>query len=98
MKKELKKFIENETGFKAKAVNTAINKYFIGKEVEWDNKYVHEIDTMFGENGEVTIKGSFGTIVFNADNLFLWLPVIVSKTKEQRDYQTEMINDILRAE
>lgn len=97
MKKELKKFIENELGFKSKCLNTAINKYFKGKEVEWQNKYVHEIDTMYGENGEVTMKGSFGTIVFNADNLFNWLPVIVSETKTQRDEQTKMINDILRS-
>jgi hypothetical protein len=98
MKKELKKFIENEIGFKSKAINKAINKYFEGKEVEWHNKYIHEIDTIDGENGEVHMRGSFGTIVFNADNLFLWLPVIVAETKRQRDEQTEMINDILKGE
>lgn len=95
MKKELKKFIEKEIGFKPKAVNTAINKYFVGKEVEWNNKYVHEIDRMGGENGEVYMKGSFGTIVFNADNLFKWLPIIVAVAKRQRDEQTEITNDIL---
>ena len=44
------------------------------------------------------MQGDFGTIVFNADNLFLWLPVIVAITKKQRDEQTKITNDILRGE
>jgi hypothetical protein len=98
MKTELIEFLENDLGFPIPLVKKSIRKYFRGKEVKWHNKYVHEIDTMYGENCEVIMQGDFGTIVFNADNLFLWLPVIVAITKKQRDEQTKITNDILRGE
>ena len=98
MKNELIEFLQNDLGFPIPLVKKSIRKYFRGKEVKWNNKYVHEIDTIYGENGEVYMRGSFGNIVFNADNLFLWLPAIVAITKKQRDEQTKITNDILRGE
>jgi hypothetical protein len=78
MKTELIEFIENDLGFPIPLVKKSIRKYFRGKEVEWDNKYVHEIDEIYNENGEVYIKGSFGTIVFNADNIYTNLPHLIA--------------------
>ena len=82
MKKNLKKFIENQIGFKAKAVNTAIDKYF---EIHPDkHMYVHETHELSMSNGELYLYGDFGTIVWNCETLFLDLPHILGYVLKAR--------------
>ena len=91
MKKELKKFIENQIGFKAKAVNTAINKYF---EINPEKHiYVHETHSMSMSNGELYLEGDFGTIVWNCETLFLDLPHIIDYTLKARATNDKIIKE-----
>jgi NAD-dependent oxidoreductase involved in siderophore biosynthesis len=93
MKKNLKKFIENQIGFKAKAVNTAIDKYF---EIHPDkHMYVHETHQMSMSNGELYLYGDFGTIVWNCESLFLDLPHIMGYALKARTTTDEQIKDQL---
>ena len=84
MKKELIKFIENEIGYEHLNVNKAIKKYFKGKETQWLNKYIHETESLTASNGELYLKGDFGTIVWNCETLFNDLPFICKLVLEQR--------------
>lgn len=91
MKRNLKKFIENQIGFKAKAVNTAIDKYF---EIHPDkHMYVHETHQMSMSNGELYLYGDFGTIVWNCESLFLDLPHIIDYCLKARITTDEQIKD-----
>lgn len=89
MKQNLKKFIKNQIGFKAHAVNTAIDKYF---EIYPEKQmYVHETEQMSMSNGELYLEGKFGTIVWNCETLFLDLPHIIDYVLKARATTDEQI-------
>ena len=96
MKKQLKKFIENQIGFKSKAVNEAINLYFeINPEKQM---YVHETQQMSMSNGELYLYGEFGTIVWNCETLFLDLPHIIDYALKARVTTDEQIKSQIKSQ
>jgi len=96
MKKQLKKFIENQIGFKAKAVNTAIDKYF--ELYPEKQMYVHETHSMSMSNGELYLDGEFGTIVWNCETLFLDLPHIVDYALKARTTTDEQVKSQIKSQ
>lgn len=96
MKKELKKFIEREIGFKAKAVNTAIDKYF--EIYPEKHMYVHETHQMSMSNGELYLYGDFGSIVWNCETLFLDLPHIIDYALKARATTDEQIKSQIKSQ
>jgi hypothetical protein len=96
MKKNLKKFIENQIGFKSEAVNKAINLYFeINPE---KHMYVHETEQISMSNGELYLHGDFGTIVWNCETLFLDLPHIVDYALKSRSTTDEQIKSQIKSQ
>ena len=96
MKKQLKKFIENQIGFKSEAVNKAINLYFeINQEKQM---YVHETHQMSMSNGELYLHGEFGTIVWNCETLFLDLPHIIDYALKARATTDEQIKAQIKSQ
>jgi hypothetical protein len=104
MKEELIKFIEEETGFRRHPITEAIEKYFKGLEVEWQEKetqmYIAETHTLSCSNGELYVDGDFGQLVWNCETLFTDLPHIVEmvyKARIERDKRVkEQIEEITR--
>ena len=88
MKKELIKFIEEETGFRRHPITDAIKKYFKGLEVEWQEKkeniYIHDIDKLTSAYNALYIEGKFGKVIWNNETLFMILPRIIEMVYEQR--------------
>lgn len=88
MKKDLLKFIKKETGFKKHPITDAIEKYFNGLEVEWQDKnkqmYIHETEILSCSNGELYVNGDFGQLVWNSETLFTDLPHIVKMVYKER--------------
>jgi len=104
MKKELIKFIEDETGFKNHPITDAVKKYFKGLEVEWQEKnrqmYIPETHCLSQSNGELYIDGDFGQLVWNCETLFTDLPHIIEmvyKARAETDKRVkEQIEEITR--
>ena len=104
MKKELVKFIEQETGFKNHRIIDAVKKYFKGLEVEWQEKerqmYIPETHCLSCSNGELYIDGDFGQLVWNCETLFTDLPHIIEmvyKAREETNVRIkEQIEEITR--
>jgi hypothetical protein len=111
MKEELIKFIEEETGFRRHPITEAIEKYFNGIEVEWQEKetqmyiaetqmYIAETHTLSCSNGELYADGDFGQLVWNCETLFTDLPHIVEmvyKARIETDKRVkEQIEEITR--
>lgn len=100
MKNELIDFVNNELGyFMDVKVSRAIKKYFKGKEVEWikhcesKSTYIHETHSLSCDNGELSMYGDFGTLVFNCESLFIDLPIIVRLVYEARAETDKMIKE-----
>jgi hypothetical protein len=96
MKNELIKFIQSELGYEHETVNKAIKKYFKGKEVEWQKTrtmYVHETHSLNCENGELSLYGEFGEIIFNCETLFTDLPYIVKLVYKARKETDKRIKE-----
>jgi hypothetical protein len=104
MKEQLIKFIEDETGFRRHPITEAIEKYFNGLEVEWQEKeremYIHETESLICTNDELYIEGEFGQLIWNCDTLFNDLPDIVHMVykarKEKENRIKEQIEEITR--
>lgn len=104
MKKDLLKFIKKETGFKQHPITDAIEKYFNGLEVEWQDKnkqmYIHETQILSCSDGELYVDGKFGQLVWNCETLFTDLPHIVEmvyKSRTKTDQRVkEQIEEITR--
>jgi hypothetical protein len=93
MKKELIKFIEKETGFVNHQIIDAVKKYFKGMETQWQNKYIHETQSMSCDNGELYLYGEFGTIVWNCETLFSDLPYIIKMVYKERQAVDQRVKE-----
>lgn len=55
--------------------------------------YVHETHTLSESNGEIYIDGEFGSIVWNAETLFLDLPHIINLVYKSREATDKRIRE-----